>query len=1162
MPTRSPDPKFAQAARPAHDNPFGILPRQVQASFDAATLKRAEECVDGVVLEDTNEPGALDAAVEGSTGRVYEVCVQAMETPSGVQWFSDCTCPVESQCKHGAAVLLAAMRGPAVQAPAPAPDAPPVVREQVLQWAHQQRAAGAGLASRPAAPKPPKAAEVLFYGLQPLPNGAVLRIYKSRLDAKGQPTGKAQLWFAIEQALLNPPRFVAETDLAVLRLLRTHAHAGIDGWVRQTIVASETLPALLPALLGTGRLGLDLGVVQEGDRARSLKLLRPGETRVATLAWRSDAAGRQQAVLSLPGPPGGVHVMVGNPAWYLDGAAGLAGTVAVEGLPPDMLAGLLAMPALSTLEAAMVASTLAEVAPGAARPEAPALRQLREPLVPVLRLATSQLAPAPWGGKSLRGYKPGYDVSGKAPQPMSWATLSFRYGPVEFQADSAAARHDHFRDADGQWLEVRRDHAAEHAAQSAFHGQGFRPAPTSESLRSGKPPPEGSFILEDEGAWGPFMAQVVPAWQGRGWQVEWNRQFAHGRHRAQGFYSVLHAARAGADAEAGAPGAGATGAAQAWLLELGIEVQGRRVALPPLLADLLKREPRWFNTAQVAALPDTEPVLLFSDDGWQIEVEAGRLKPIVRTLIDLFDGVSADGHLPVSTWDALRLAELQRDPHWAFQGPAALQTLAERLRASQGVQPVDPPARLRIELRPYQRLGLAWLQFLRTHDLAGILADDMGLGKTAQTLAHVLAEKQAGRLECPALVVLPTSLVFNWQAEAQRIAPDLRVLVLHGKERAARFEAIAQHDLVLTTYPLVWRDIEALKTHPFHLLVLDEAQAVKNAAGRGAEAVRQLQARHRLCLTGTPLENNLGELWAQFDFLLPGLLGSARDFTRRWRSPIEKQGQTLRAEALAARIRPFLLRRRKEDVASELPPKTEMLRRVALEGAQRDLYETVRAAMDEQVRREIAAKGLARSHIMVLDALLKLRQVCCDPRLLKRRTLPEGIEQAKLDALDEMLQELVAEGRRVLVFSQFAEMLALIAQRLQQRDMPHACLTGRTKDRQAVVQRFQQGEVPVFLVSLKAGGVGLNLTAADTVIHYDPWWNPAAEAQATDRAHRIGQDKPVFVYKLVVAGSIEERILALQQRKAGLAEAVLGHDGEQAVKFSREDVEALLAPLE
>jgi superfamily II DNA or RNA helicase len=1155
MATRSPDPKPPKAAtRPTQDNPYGVLLAEVQASFDATTLKQAEACVSGVVLEDTSEPGSLDATVAEPHGRVHEVWVQAMQVPTGVQWFSDCTCPEEFQCKHGAAVLLAALRGPA--GPVQAPGAAPVVREQVLQWAHRQRAAGAGPGTRPpkAAAKP---VEALFYGLLPERDRAVLRIYKSRLDSRGQPAGKSQLWFAVDQALLNPPRFVAEADLAALRLLRTHAHGGMESWVRQASLPNDTLPTVLPVLLGTGRLGLDLGLAPEGDRVRSLKRLRLGPPLTATLAWRGDAAGRQQAMLSLQGPSG--HVVAGSPTWYLDGAAGLASPVDVPGLPPDMLAGLLGMPALSTLEAAMVASTLAEVAPGVARPQAQALRQLRDPLVPVLRLATQQLVPAPWGGKSLRGYKPAsYNMDTKTPQPMSWATLGWCYGPFQFQADSAAAGHSHFRDADGQWVELHRDHAAERAAQAAFHAQGFRPAPTGESVRSGKPPPEGSFILEDESAWPPFMAQVVPALRAKGWQVEWDRQFMHGLYRAQGFFSALRAAPPAGEEEA-AEGASPT---QGWLLELGIEVQGRRLALPPLLADLLKREPRWFDTAQVAAMPSDEPVTLFTSDGWRIEVDAGRLKPIVRTLIDLFDGVSGDGPLRLSRWDALRLDELRRDPHWAFQGDAALQVLADRLRAGQGVQPVPAPAGLQIELRPYQLQGLAWLQFLRQHDLAGILADDMGLGKTAQTLAHVLAEKQAGRLESPALVVLPTSLVFNWQAEAQRIAPALRVLVLHGKERAGRFDAIAQHDLVLTTYPLVWRDIDELKKHRFHLLVLDEAQAVKNAAGRGAEAVRQLQARHRLCLTGTPLENNLGELWAQFDFLLPGLLGSARDFTRRWRSPIEKQGHTLRAEALAARIRPFLLRRRKEDVAKELPPKTEVLRRVALEGAQRDLYETVRAAMDEQVRREIAAKGLARSHIMVLDALLKLRQVCCDPRLLKRRTLPEGMELAKLDALDDMLQELVAEGRRILVFSQFAEMLALIAQRLQQRGMAHVVLTGRTRDRQAVVQRFQQGEVPVFLVSLKAGGVGLNLTAADTVIHFDPWWNPAAEAQATDRAHRIGQDKPVFVYKLVAAGSIEERILALQQRKAGLAESVLGKDGEEAVKFGQQDIDALLAPLE
>ncbi|HMY79241.1 MAG TPA: DEAD/DEAH box helicase, partial [Thauera aminoaromatica] len=494
--------------------------------------------------------------------------------------------------------------------------------------------------------------------------------------------------------------------------------------------------------------------------------------------------------------------------------------------------------------------------------------------------------------------------------------------------------------------------------------------------------------------------------------------------------------------------------------------------------------------------------------------------------------------------------------------------IAARLRDAEGIRAVAAPAGFRAELRPYQLEGLAWLQHLVRHDLAGILADDMGLGKTAQTLAHLLAEKQAGRLDLPALVVLPTSLVFNWQAEAERFAPDLKVLNLHGADRHARFEELeagdagaGKVDIALTTYPLLWRDAELLQAREWSLLILDEAQTVKNAASKGAQVIRQLKARHRLGLTGTPLENHLGELWAQFDFLLPGFLGSHKDFTATWRTPIEKHGDTVRRDLLAARLRPFILRRRKEDVATELPPKTVIVRSVGLEGGQRDLYETVRAAMDEKVRAEIAGKGFARSQIVILDALLKLRQVCCDPRLLKSPAALRVKERAKLDLLMDMLPELIDEGRRILVFSQFTTMLGLIAGELDKAKIGWVALTGDTRDRRVPVEDFQKGRVPVFLISLKAGGVGLNLTAADTVIHYDPWWNPAAENQATDRAHRIGQDKPVFVFKLVCAGSIEEKILALQERKAALAESVLSEDADALAKFGEADIAALLAPL-
>jgi SNF2 family DNA or RNA helicase len=430
-------------------------------------------------------------------------------------------------------------------------------------------------------------------------------------------------------------------------------------------------------------------------------------------------------------------------------------------------------------------------------------------------------------------------------------------------------------------------------------------------------------------------------------------------------------------------------------------------------------------------------------------------------------------------------------------------------------------------------------------------------------LAHLAAEKARGRLDRPALVLAPTSLVANWHDEARRFAPMLKVLVVHGPERHGRHADIPLHDVVITTYPLLLRDRDALCAHDYSVLVLDEAQAIKNARSQAARVVRDLSARQRIAMTGTPLENHLGELWAQFDAVEPGLLGNQRQFAKFFRNPIEKHADAERRERLGRRIAPLLLRRRKEDVLAELPPKTEILRRIDLEGGQRELYETLRLAQHERVRDVMRERGLAQSGIVVLDALLKLRQACCDPRLVKLETARHVTESAKLDYLLQLLADLVAEGRRVLVFSQFAEMLALIGKALDARKLPWQALTGDVPGtrRAALVERFQEGKVPLFLVSLKAGGVGLNLTAADTVVHYDPWWNPAVETQATDRAHRIGQDKPVFVYKLICAGTVEEKIQALQQRKADLAQAVLEGAASEAVAFDEADLNELFAPL-
>jgi superfamily II DNA or RNA helicase len=752
--------------------------------------------------------------------------------------------------------------------------------------------------------------------------------------------------------------------------------------------------------------------------------------------------------------------------------------------------------------------------------------------------------------------------------------------------NSRAAPTQAVMDAQGREVLMQRDLAAEAEALDSLWTLGLYPVP-ADTLQWRRDEAaighEHLWSLVQEDFFGDFWADRLPGLQAQGWAVVVRPGFAHESVPVDAWRLIVSpdtgevlGKEVAAPLRGRAPAVAALGLPAregSWLLTLGVEVDGQTLDLAPMLADLLRRDPRWLNARHVFAIADTAVILLRAPGGKRIEAPAALLKVIVGAMLDLLTDPqrAQEEPLRLSPWDAWRLDVLDTgvgraglQGAWQWQGDAGLRTLARRLQQAGEPQLVQAPAGLGVTLRPYQLEGLAWLQYLRAQQLGGILADDMGLGKTAQALAHLLLEKQAGRMTLPSLVVVPTSLVFNWQAEAGRMAPGLRLLVLQGPSRDAVFSRMAEHDVVLTTYPLLWRDVEALERQHFHLLILDEAQWVKNAAGRSARALRRLHARHRLCLTGTPLENHLGELWAQFDFLMPGFLGDARSFARLWRKPIETNGETLRAQLLAQRVRPFILRRRKEDVAAELPPRTEVVKRVQLQGRQRELYESVRVAADIQVRRVLARNSFAGGQITILDALLKLRQVCCDPYLLKGVKPVRTMGRAKLELLRGMLPELVAEGRRVLVFSQFTGMLALIEAELDALQLPWLSLTGDTspQKRGALVRKFQSKTVPILLVSLKAGGVGLNLTAADTVIHVDPWWNPAVEAQATARAHRLGQDQPVFVYKLVVEGSIEERMLELQARKAALAEGVLGSDGAGAGKFTPEDLQALLAPLD
>lgn len=778
---------------------------------------------------------------------------------------------------------------------------------------------------------------------------------------------------------------------------------------------------------------------------------------------------------------------------------------------------------------------------------------------------------------------------------VDWTYTSAAGAVAEVPAPTSVlnSRHApplHTTDAAGRPVRIDRDIRAEADAMDQVWGLGLHPLDASTLQWRGRPfigPGAPVWSLEQEARFADLWADSLPGLRASGWRIVVRPGFAHESVPVTAWRLVLdHDTGEVLGKEVSGPLGPRPVDVKAlrqpkregsFLLSLGVEIDGETWDLAPLLWDLLRRDRRWLDARQIEAIPDESVVTLRAPGGRRVEAPAAPLKAIIGTMVDLLtDTEPRAGPLRLSAWEARRLDALRESLHdtqaaragpfggWQLTGDTGLRELARRLQHTEEPAAVPDPAGLGVTLRDYQRRGVAWLQHLREQHLAGILADDMGLGKTAQALAHLLIEQQAGRLDGrPALVVVPTSLVFNWQAEAARMAPGLRLLTLHGPGRAARVAHIAEHDVVLTTYPLVWRDVDVLAAVPFNLLLLDEAQTVKNPAGRAAHALRRLDATHRLCLTGTPLENHLGELWAQFDFLMPGFLGDQRTFTRRWRKPIEENGETLRAELLRRRVRPFILRRRKDDVATELPPKTEVIERVELQGRQRAMYESVRVAADELVRRVLQKSGLSGGLITILDALLKLRQVCNDPRLLKRSRIPKTIESAKRELLRDLLPSLVADGRRVLVFSQFTAMLSLLQDDLDALGLSWLALTGDTPPAQRgqVVRDFQAGAVPVLLLSLKAGGVGLNLTAADTVIHVDPWWNPAVERQATDRAHRIGQTQPVFVYKLIVAGSIEERILDLQARKAALADGVLGEDEATAMKFTAADLDALLSPL-
>ncbi len=1190
---------------------------------DAGTIARGREVFlrDRVGPVTAIEPGRLSAQVRGSRDSdVYQTRVRLSRTRGGerIRFASTCSCPTAINCKHGVAILFAWLDDEAAQTTlepvAKIAAAEPVRPDIAASWIRPARPAAGddggaarallranrerviawvgeldGVADSPATSAPGAS---LLYVLRASGRQARIAVVRARFDEEGR-LERVDPYTALRDQVGAPPAFWDDTDIQAAAMLMREP----GGKAAEFTLTGTRAGELLLMLVRAQRLFLE-----EPDPGRELQPLAAGNPRAARLQWERSPGegGGWQLGLLLKDAAQPLYV---QPPCWLDTDKGRLGPV--QGDWPDGLMAWLRnaapVPAVVAPEVALALHTRLRDRPALRDtvPELPeqSVREIRAPLVPVLRLSDARLARPVRASGARRG--------ARGEQSYLVVGLQADYEGHRQPLLSGGARRI---DADDGLALLYTDEAAEREALAFVREalESLLPDDATVDVQRGSLMGGSATVAVAGGESHALLLAVpargltalrirhelVPLLQARGWEVD-DRAAAGPRVHRRAELDVGFRPAAG----------GRRDRAGAWFtLQSGLRVGNQRVDLAPVLAQVVAaggferwRERHCANGTLWVSLPDgghaavplerlaplAEAVAQWIEPDGVREVPAGpRLEAEAAaadqdaeappdSALDGDPGVveepRRDVRLEFDALSAARLAQALPD----IRQPDAVARLRDAFEGLDAVPEVAPPAMLGATLRPYQLTGLNWLQFIARAGLGGVLADDMGLGKTIQVLAHLACEKENSRLQAPVLVVAPTSLVFNWAHEARRHAPGLSVLDATGPSRRKVFARIDEADIVLTSYALLPRDIEELGARRWHAVIADEAQAIKNPRTRAAQSLHGLQADHRLALTGTPLENHLGELWSIMRFAVPELLGSEESFRRRYRHPIERRGDETdgreRMRALTRRLRPFMLRRTKREVLSDLPARSEIVQRIELPPDQRDLYESIRATMDQRVREALADGGLARNHLLVLDALMKLRQACCDPALVKLPAAARVRHSAKLDALVDLLTTLADEGRKALVFSQFTSMLDLIEQRLDAdpalRKVQRARLDGRTQDRAAAVASFQDGEARIFLLSLKAGGVGLNLTAADTVIHYDPWWNPAAENQATDRAHRIGQEKAVFVYKLIAAGTVEERILAMQADKAELADAVLGESLDGASGLQAEDLLGLFEPL-
>lgn len=1088
-----------------------------RTAFEKAYRYQAQGRV--TALEISDDFTLIQAKVQGEASKPYRVEIQ-LDFSHGrlADLAGECSCPMAVNCKHVAATVLEALsdkipasslalpvKAVGAAGTAPAPSAP-VLTFDVTAWLDNVGKAVRG------DDYPADLSQRLLYCLQPSRDSTRMpfltvslisvRVLKSG-EFGGNYTQPSLSDFTPERA----PKYYRDTDIDILAQLSFEA----KGYYYSGYRARSA--ELVERMIATGR-------TYWLDHMGSP--LRWAEKREGRIEWHQAGKNGVAPQLTVPG----AAVLNAEPPVYVDEAARAIGQVELN-LPARLAYQLLSAPAIPRAQVAEVARRLGEKLPEVHHgllpgPPATAVK-IEENPVPILRLKLGRASSNSYYYRDI-------------PDRMPVAHLSFRYGPVEIELSERANRIEVFQG--GQVYAVSRRRLEEKNARKRVADFGFLEARSVYPYLDVGHFQDLTFAKPHD--WLDFLSLRLADLSAEGFEVHVEDDFPY---RLADSADVF-------DAEFESSGID-------WFeLGLGIEIDGERRDLTSILAALVSTP--GFAPDEIRLLAESgDRFYLPLTDGRHLSLAADRFLPLVLALHTLnLNGAVADkaGKIRLSRADIVPLLGLESD-QFVFKGADNLRRLAGLLHAG-GLADISLPKTFNASLRPYQAQGVAWLDLLRESGLGGVLADDMGLGKTIQTLALLALEKTRGNLTDPALVVAPTSLMTNWFNEAQKFAPELKVLVLHGTGRKQTFAAIPEHDVVLTTYPLIARDHEVLLSRDWHMAILDEAQIIKNPNAATTRWLRGVKAKHRFCLTGTPMENHLGELWSIMSFANPGFLGEKTAFARQWRTPIEKRADKARSAALAQRIKPFLLRRTKAEVATELPPKTEIVESITLEGSQRDVYDSIRLSMSAKVRAAIRERGLAKSHIVVLEALLRMRQACCHPGLLK---LEDGLERpaAKLDRLLEMVNELLSEGRKLLIFSQFTSMIALIRVQFDAAQIRYSLLTGETKDRKRAIDDFQSGASDVFLISLKAGGVGLNLTAADTVIVFDPWWNPAVEEQAIDRTHRIGQDKSVFVYRLVAAGTIEEKMDELKARKRALADGLFDSDGRVASVLTEDDVKAL-----